>query len=242
MAGFPNARGQQSRWSIRLRRPQEPEQPDRPMRLRLPHLTADAGRRAPWLGGATVRHNRRRAGQAQPDGLRSAPALGASAARNPSACSPERATKPGCARTPCRRPRAAFGVGQDHDADRFAKAKEGETTPAYFQSVQPQRPAKTSQCRESSDCPATSTPASNSLRKPARRKPSHGKLSPTWNRQATRSERTVTMRNSSKVIGRDTNVQAVPLRSSPSDFPALDRRDPGTRQNDSKYFPSDQDA
>jgi hypothetical protein len=46
------------------------------MRLRLPHLTADAGRRAAWLGGATVRHNRRRAGQAQPDGLRSAPALG----------------------------------------------------------------------------------------------------------------------------------------------------------------------
>ncbi len=90
-----------------------------------------------WLGGATVRHNRRWAEQAQPDGLRSAPALGASAARNPSACSPERATKPGCARTPCRRPRAAFGVGRDHDADRFAKAKEGETTPAYFQSVQP---------------------------------------------------------------------------------------------------------
>jgi hypothetical protein len=135
--GFPNARGQQSRWFIRLRRPQEPEQPDRPMRLSLPHLTADAGRRAAGLGGATVRHNRRRAGQAQPDGLRSAPALGASAARNPSACSPERATKPGCARTPCRRPRAAFGVGQDHDADRFAKAKEGETTPSYFQSVQP---------------------------------------------------------------------------------------------------------
>ena len=45
-ADFPNARGQQLRWSIRLRRPQEPEQPDRPMRLRLPHLTADAGRPA----------------------------------------------------------------------------------------------------------------------------------------------------------------------------------------------------
>lgn len=90
-----------------------------------------------WLGGATVRHNRRWAEQAQPDGLRSAPALGASAARNPSACSPERATKPGCARTPCRRPRAAFGIRQDHDADRFAKAKEGETIPAYFQSMQP---------------------------------------------------------------------------------------------------------
>ena len=84
-----------------------------------------------------IAHGRRRAGQAQPDGLRSAPAVGASAARNPSACSPERATKPGCARTPCRRPRAAFGVGQDHDAERFAKAKGGETTPAYFQSVQP---------------------------------------------------------------------------------------------------------
>ena len=138
VAVFPERPRPAVSWFIRLRRPHEPEQPDKPTRLRLPHrLTADAGRRAAWLGGATVRYNKSRNGHAQPDGLRSAPALGASAARNPSACSPERATKPGCARTPCRRPRAAFGVGQDHDADRFAKAKEGETTPAYFQSVQP---------------------------------------------------------------------------------------------------------
>ncbi len=56
-AGFPNARGQQSRWFIRLRRPQEPEQPDKPTCLRLPHRpTADADQPVPpgWAAAPCV--------------------------------------------------------------------------------------------------------------------------------------------------------------------------------------------
>ena len=78
-------------------------------RLRLPwHDTADAGRSIPPGGDVASRHDKDRNGHAQPDGWRPAPALGASAARHPSACWPECNTKPGYARTPGRRPRAAF--------------------------------------------------------------------------------------------------------------------------------------
>ena len=59
-------------------------------------------------GDVASRHDKDRNGHAQPDGWRPAPALGASAARHPSACWPECNTKPGYARTPGRRPRAAF--------------------------------------------------------------------------------------------------------------------------------------
>ena len=62
-------------------------------------------------GDVASRHDKDRNGHAQPDGWRPAPALGASAARHPSACWPERNTKTGCARTPGRRPPAAFQSG-----------------------------------------------------------------------------------------------------------------------------------
>jgi len=118
---------------IRLRRHQEPEQPDKLKCPLLPHLTADASRHTARVRGGSVCHRNRRNGHAQPDGLRSAPALVAFAARNPSACSPARITKYGCARTPCRRPRAACGGLTSRRYRSFEKAKIGQTTLANFQ-------------------------------------------------------------------------------------------------------------
>ena len=122
-------------------------------RLRLPwHDTADAGRSITRGGDGASRRDKDRNGHTQPDGWRPAPALGASAARHPSAGWPECNTKPGYARTPGRRPRAAFQSDFTERIERTQRPTIPRTNLGQESTIRPGQPPFTSRLPNSEQC------------------------------------------------------------------------------------------